>query len=309
MGYHYTERLFKLVRNTDSTQQLVLAVLAHRTDDSTGQCYPSIDTIAESARLHRTTVIKVLDVLKRNGLLRWVKRVGDKTSKHQSNLYTLNLPDFPKANDVTSVANDDQSQSSKENTPVAHGDSPGSPQLLPPSPKTTPPVAQNYSPGSPQLLPPSPTTTPPVAQNYPIINRTYIEHNRKGTENKDTPQGASGSVSGGNMPVSLGESGILDKINEEVKSMPEDAIPASGMDVVMNLTDAAMKAVQSNSEKDRITFSRIFQWRDHDACYEEIYRIECKLKAGEKFENPAAALTQRLMVLPKKYRQRTSGQN
>ena len=111
------------------------------------------------------------------------------------------------------------------------------------------------------------------------------------------------------MPVSLGESGILDKINEEVKSMPEDAIPASGMDVVMNLTDAAMKAVQSNSEKDRITFSRIFQWRDHDACYEEIYRIECKLKAGEKFENPAAALTQRLMVLPKKYRQRTSGQN
>ena len=137
MGYHYTERLFKLVRNTDSTQQLVLAVLAHRTDDSTGQCYPSIDTIAESARLHRTTVIKVLDVLKRNGLLRWVKRVGDKTSKHQSNLYTLNLPDFPKANDVTSVANDDQSQSSKENTPVAHGDSPGSPQLLPPSPKTT----------------------------------------------------------------------------------------------------------------------------------------------------------------------------
>ena len=109
------------------------------------------------------------------------------------------------------------------------------------------------------------------------------------------------------MPVSLGESGILDKINEEVKSMPEDAIPASGMDVVMDLTDAAMKAVQSNSEKDRVTFSRIFQWRNPDSCYEEIYRIECKLKAGEKFKNPAAALTKRLMNLEKTFRQRNSG--
>ncbi len=204
MGYHYTERLFKLVRNTDSTQQLVLAVLAHRTDDRTGQCYLSIDEIAERARLHRATVIKVLDDL-RPRLLTWVKRVGK--DRRLSNLYTLNLPDFPKANDVTSVANDDQSQSSKENTPVAHGDSPGSPKLLPPSPKTTPPVAQDYYPSSPQLLPQSPKTTTPVAQNYPIINRTYIEHNRKGTENKNTPQGAFGSVSVGYKPVSLGELG------------------------------------------------------------------------------------------------------
>ena len=307
MGYHYTERLFKLVRNTDATQQLVLAVLAHMTDDKTGKCYPSIGTIAESARLHRTTVIKVLDVLRQNGLLSWVNRIGKKPNKLESNLYTLKLPDFPKANDVTSVANDDQSQSSKETSSVAHGDSPGSPQLLPQSPKTTTPVAQDYYPSSPQLLPQSPKTTTPVAQNYPIINRTYIEHNRKETENKNAPQGASGSVSGGNMPVSLGESGILDKIVEEVKSMPEDAIPASGMDVVMNLTDAAMKAVQSNSEEDRVTFRRIFQWRDHDACREEIYQIECKLKAGEKFNNPAAALTQRLMALKKTFRQRNSG--
>ena len=307
MGYHYTERLFKLVRNTDATQQLVLAVLAHMTDDKTGKCYPSIGTIAESARLHRTTVIKVLDVLRQNGLLSWVNRIGKKPNKLESNLYTLKLPDFPKANDVTPVANDDQSQSSKETSSVAHGDSPGSPQLLPQSPKTTTPVAQDYYPSSPKLLPQSPKTTPPVAQNYPIINRTYIEHNRKGTENTNTPQGASGSVSGGNMPVSLGESGILDKIVEEVKSMPEDAIPASGMDVVMNLTDAAMKAVQSNSEEDRVTFRRIFQWRDHDACREEIYQIECKLKAGEKFNNPAAALTNRLMALPRVYRQRNSG--
>ena len=207
MGYHYTERLFKLVRNTDATQQLVLAVLAHMTDDKTGKCYPSIGTIAESARLHRTTVIKVLDVLRQNGLLSWVNRIGKKPNKLESNLYTLKLPDFPKANDVTPVANDDQSQSSKETSSVAHGDSPGSPQLLPQSPKTTTPVAQDYYPSSPKLLPQSPKTTPPVAQNYPIINRTYIEHNRKGTENKNTPQGAFGSVSVGYKPVSLGEIG------------------------------------------------------------------------------------------------------
>ncbi len=281
MGYHYTERLFKLVRNTDSTQQLVLAVLAHRTDDRTGQCYLSIDEIAERARLHRATVIKVLDDL-RPRLLTWVKRVGK--DRRLSNLYTLKLPDFPKANDVTPVVNDDQSQSPKENTPVVNDDPTRRPERPHPSPKAT----------------------PPVAQNDPIIIE-HIEHNRKRNEKNNAPQGAFGSVSGGNMPVSLGESGILDKINEEVKSMPEDAIPASGMDVVMNLTDAAMKAVQSNSEEDRVTFRRIFQWRDHDACREEIYQIECKLKAGEKFNNPAAALTNRLMALPRVYRQRNSG--
>ena len=136
MGYHYTERLFKLVRNTDSTQQLVLAVLAHRTDDRTGQCYLSIDEIAERARLHRATVIKVLDDL-RPRLLTWVKRVGK--DRRLSNLYTLKLPDFPKANDVTPVVNDDQS----------------------------PPVAQNYPTRRPRRPHPSPTTTPPVAQNDP----------------------------------------------------------------------------------------------------------------------------------------------
>ena len=119
MGYHYTERLFKLVRNTDSTQQLVLAVLAHRTDDRTGQCYLSIDEIAERARLHRATVIKVLDDL-RPRLLTWVKRVGK--DKRLSNLYTLKLPDFPKSNDVTSVVNDDQSQSPKEANLVVNDD-------------------------------------------------------------------------------------------------------------------------------------------------------------------------------------------
>ena len=303
MGYHYTERLFKLVRNTDATQQLVLAVLAHMTDDKTGQCYLSIDEIAERARLHRATVIKVLDDL-RPRLLTWVKRVGK--DRRLSNLYTLKLPDFPKANDVTPVVNDDQSQSSTAPPPVAHDDPTRRPERPHPSPTTTPPVAHDDPTRRPRRLDPSPTATPPVAQNDPIIIE-HIEHNRKETENKNAPQGASGSVSGGNMPVSLGDSGILDKIVEEVKSMPEDAIPASGMDVVMNLTDAAMKAVQSNSEEDRVTFRRIFQWRDHDACCEEIYRIECKLKAGEKFKNPAAALTNRLMALPKVYRQRNSG--
>ena len=296
MGYHYTERLFKLVRNTDSTQQLVLAVLAHRTDDRTGQCYLSIDEIAERARLHRATVIKVLDDL-RPRLLTWVKRVGK--DKRLSNLYTLKLPDFPKANDVTPVVNDDQSQSPKETTPVVNDDQSQ-------SSTATPPVAHDDPTRRPERPHPSPKTTPPVVQNDPIIIE-HIEHNRKRNEKNNTPQGASGSDSGGNMPVSLGDSGILDKIVEEVKSMPEDAIPASGMDVVMNLTDAAMKAVQSNSEEDRVTFSNIFQWRDHDACCEEIYRIECKLKAGEKFKNPAAALTNRLMALPKVYRQRNSG--
>ena len=80
------------------------------------------------------------------------------------------------------------------------------------SPTATTPVAQSDYTRHPQLLPPSPKTTTPVAQNYPIINRTYIEHNRTGTENKNTPQGASGSVSGGYKPVSLGESGILDPV-------------------------------------------------------------------------------------------------
>ena len=64
MGFKYTHRVYKDVHDTTATEQQVLALLAHFVDDRTGQCFPSIDTLARQSHLHRVTVIRNLDSLK-----------------------------------------------------------------------------------------------------------------------------------------------------------------------------------------------------------------------------------------------------
>ena len=69
MGFKYTHRVYNDVQDTTATEQQVLALLAHFADDKTGQCFPSIETLARQSHLHRVTVIRCLDALKRKGYL------------------------------------------------------------------------------------------------------------------------------------------------------------------------------------------------------------------------------------------------
>ena len=92
MGFKYTHRVYNDVQGTTPTEQQVLALLAHFADDKTGQCFPSIETLARQSHLHRVTVMRSLDSLKKKGLLKWISGGRKKKGRVLSNLYKLTLP-------------------------------------------------------------------------------------------------------------------------------------------------------------------------------------------------------------------------
>ena len=92
MGFKYTHRVYNDVQGTTATEQQVLALLAHFADDRTGQCFPSIETLARQSHLHRATVIRCLDSLKQKGFLKWLPGGRKKKGRVLSNLYKLTLP-------------------------------------------------------------------------------------------------------------------------------------------------------------------------------------------------------------------------
>ena len=100
MGFKYTDRVYKGVRNTKGTEQAVLALLAHFADDKTGQCFPAINTLATQSRLGRATIFRILDSLKDKGLVKWITGGRQKNGRAVSNLYKLVLPQpSPKSED------------------------------------------------------------------------------------------------------------------------------------------------------------------------------------------------------------------
>ena len=92
MGFKYTHRVYNDVQGTTATEQQVLALLAHFADDRTGQCFPSIETLARQSHLSRATVMRCLDSLKKKGLLKWISGGRKKRGRVLSNLYKLILP-------------------------------------------------------------------------------------------------------------------------------------------------------------------------------------------------------------------------
>ena len=101
MGFKYTHRVYNDVQDTTATEQQVLALLAHFADDKTGQCFPSIETLARQTHLSRATVIRCLDALKRKGYLKWISGGRKKRGRVLSNLYKLTLPKpAPKRNET-----------------------------------------------------------------------------------------------------------------------------------------------------------------------------------------------------------------
>ena len=92
MGFKYTHRVYNDVHDTTATEQQVLALLAHFADDKTGQCFPSIETLARQSHLHRATVMRCLDSLKQKGYLKWISGGRKKKGRVLSNLYKLTLP-------------------------------------------------------------------------------------------------------------------------------------------------------------------------------------------------------------------------
>ncbi len=68
-----------------ATGQLVMLVLAERADDDTGACWPSYNDIASRTRAGRSTVIRALARLEREGFITCIKGGG----RGNANLYRL----------------------------------------------------------------------------------------------------------------------------------------------------------------------------------------------------------------------------
>ncbi len=145
MGFKYTHRVYNDVHDTTATEQQVLALLAHFADDKTGQCFPSIETLARQSHLHRATVMRSLDSLKGKGYLKWITGGRKKRGRVLSNLYKLTLPKpTPKRNET--VLSEFWEDVDNSQSRVAHCDGYPSHSATPHSRTTRPlPVAQRDS--------------------------------------------------------------------------------------------------------------------------------------------------------------------
>ena len=120
MGYKNTERVYRGVTDTSPTEQAVLAYIAHRADDETGQCHPAGVRIASETHFSRAAVMRALDVLREKGVLRWVSGGRTKGGRALSNLYTVNLPPLDKSKGK--AVDNSKEDARKEKTRVSQGD-------------------------------------------------------------------------------------------------------------------------------------------------------------------------------------------
>ena len=271
MGFKYTHRVYNDVQDTTATEQQVLALLAHFADDKTGQCFPSIETLARQSHLHRATVMRSLDSLKGKGYLKWITGGRKKRGRVLSNLYKLMLPKpTPKRNEtVLSEFWEDV-----DNLPSR--------------------VAQRNGYQLHSATPHSCTALPlTVAQCNPIIYRSSKEN----PDGHNPPQEAADVEMPGRFAFGVARrDGTLDDVlrkidaasqemkRREEKSLLQLAIDATGMDDMEN----------------RKTFTKVMMGKNADDCREEIHRFASERRAGEfaKIQNLAALLTKRLLALP-----------
>ncbi|MCR5752895.1 MAG: helix-turn-helix domain-containing protein [Kiritimatiellae bacterium] len=275
MGFKYTHRVYNDVQDTTATEQQVLALLAHFADDKTGQCFPSIETLARQSHLHRVTVIRCLDSLKEKGYLKWISGGRKKSGRVLSNLYKLTLPKHAPKRDKTVLSEfwEDVDNSSSR-------------------------VAQRYGYPLHSATPHSCTALPPtVAQCNPIIYRSSIEH--PGDHNP--PPEASGEGMPGRFNFGVARrDGTLDDVMKKIDAAYQETKRREEM----TLLQLAVHASGKDDVENRKTFVKVMMNKNAEDCREEIYRFESERSAGEfgKIQNLAALLTKRLAALPDRAR-------
>ena len=269
MGFKYTHRVYNDVHDTTASEQQVLALLAHFVDDKTGLCFPSIETLARQSHLHRVTVIRCLDSLKKKGYLTWKPGGRKKRGRVLSNLYKLTLPKpAPKREEteVVEVWEDvDNSQSR---------------------------VAQRYPHQLHSATPHSSVALPPiVAQCNPIIHRTSIDH--PGDHN---PPGAVEDMPG---RFELGVARRDGTLGDVLEKLASAALVTKSREQ-KPIAQLAMEAACTTNREDGKTFLMTILGKDPNICREVIYRFDSERRAGEfsKIRNLPALLTSRLAALP-----------
>ena len=271
MGFKYTHRVYNDVHDTTATEQQVLALLAHFADDRTGQCFPSIETLARQTHLSRATVIRCLDALKRKGYLKWISGGRKKRGRVLSNLYKLTLPKpAPKRNEI--VLSEFWEDVDNSHSRVSQCD--GYP---------------SHS-ATPQSL----TVRPlPVSRCDSIIYRSSKEN----PDGHNPPPKAAGVDMPGRFDFGVARrDGTLDDVLRKIDAASQEMKRREERSLLQLAIDATGKDDMEN----RKTFAKVMMGKNADDCREEIYRFESERRAGEfvKIQNLAALLTKRLLALP-----------
>ena len=270
MGFRYTDRVYKDVKGTTPTEQLVLAVLAHIANDKTGACFPSVNTLVERSHLGRSSVMRSIDALRDKGLLKWKTGGRTKNGRVLSNLYQLTLPKRAK-------------ERVKQADVECWEDVDNSARWVP-----------EWDGYPSQCGTPHGTTVGPLPSQSGTP--TYIESSIDHPDEHNQPHEASGSN-----PVrfELGvarRNGMLDDVLEKM----DEAARFKKRVETEGPVKMAMEAAETTKKEDCKTFSLIMIKKNPDDCIEEILRFMSEKKNGEmsKVRNLAACLTSRLQKLP-----------
>ena len=275
MGFKYTHRVYNDVHDTTATEQQVLALLAHFADDKTGQCFPSIETLARQSHLHRATVMRCLDSLKQKGYLKWISGGRKKKGRVLSNLYKLTLPKpapkrgEPELEGFWGDADDSDARVAQRDPHPSHSATPHS--------RTARPL--------------------PVAQCDTIIYGTSKDH----PEDHNPPEAVEDMPGSFELGVARRD-GTLGEVLEKIAAAAQTTKSREQTSIVQ----LAMEAACTNKLDDRKTFATTMLTRDPDICREVIYRFDSERRAGElaNIRNLPALLTSRLSALPFRTAQR-----
>ena len=275
MGFKYTHRVYNDVHDTTATEQQVLALLAHFADDKTGQCFPSIETLARQSHLHRATVMRCLDSLKQKGYLKWISGGRKKKGRVLSNLYKLTLPKpapkrgEPELEGFWGDADDSDARVAQRDPHPSHSATPHSRTARPPT----------------------------VAQCDPIIYRSSKDH----PEDHNPPEAVEDMPGSFELGVARRD-GTLGEVLEKIAAAAQTTKSREQTSIVQ----LAMEAACTNKLDDRKTFATTMLTRDPDICREVIYRFDSERRAGElaNIRNLPALLTSRLSALPFRTAQR-----
>ncbi|CAB5220152.1 Helix-turn-helix domain containing protein [uncultured Caudovirales phage] len=95
-----------------SQDKLVLLVIANRINQKTGECFPSMGSMAEDTGLSRRSILRSIDNLNRLNLIHIEPRFLGNTKGKRSHIYRLNMNAKPKLTLVTGshMGGDSQSQ-------------------------------------------------------------------------------------------------------------------------------------------------------------------------------------------------------
>ena len=264
MGFKYTARVYADVEDTTALEQSVLALLAHRVDDRTGTCYPSVARIIAECHLSRSSVLRALSGLKGKGLVEWTSGGKMKGGAVRANLYVLKLPPpVPETARRRAHGRPTDTREGVQQTPTR--------------------VSHRHPQGCP-------------TDTYKGITPT--PHHTYGSSSGQPAASGNGRVDVSSSTGGEGMRSFMELFGAEAVAKPRE--PQRKPSERASVVHEAMRVAGVADEGNLRAFSSRLVGKSPEKCLEVIWRFESERNAGEwsNLRNPAAALMNLLAQVP-----------